>query len=143
MALKIPHEYNQFKSWIIADRFNDFTLDPTTENTEAGLLHIFILQRIALYSINELVGGRLWEYYQDDFEKWNQEMMSKCNKTIINLLRDFLVKHGVQIPVDRKRENDAKLLAILKEIEIHEWTNEEAIYQTKNCGGFASNFDPF
>lgn len=57
------------------------------------------------------------------------------------MLRDFLVKHGAYIPVDRKRGNETKLLAILKETEIHEWTIEEAIYQIKHCGGFASNFE--
>ncbi|RKF53971.1 hypothetical protein GcM3_213030 [Golovinomyces cichoracearum] len=128
MALKIPHEYNQFKPWIIVEKLNDFTLDTTTENTEAGILNTFIIQRIVWYSINEWVGDLLWEYYQDDLGKWDQEMMSKCNKTIINLLRGFLVKHGLYIPIDRKRGNDAKLLAILEETEIHEWTYRKANY---------------
>lgn len=70
-------------------------------------------------------------------------MMSKCNKTITNLFRDFPVKHGVYIPRDRRTGYDAKLLAILKETEVHEWTHEEATYQIKHGGGFSPKFDPF
>ncbi|RKF61524.1 hypothetical protein OnM2_041057 [Erysiphe neolycopersici] len=120
MSLKLPPEFNQFKPWILVDKLNDFTLNPTAAEADAGILHTFIAQKIAWYSVND-----------------------KCNRTIINLLQDFLVKHGVYVPRDRRTGNDAKLLASLKETQVHEWTHEEAVYQIKHGGGFSPKFDPF
>lgn len=143
MALQIPAEFAQFTPFIIAEEFNNFNLNPTEEDATPEILQTYIVQRIAWYTVNRWVGGQLHEYYQDDFKNWNKYMMDKCSSSIINLLRDYLVKHGVYIPRDRKIPNSVKLLNILSEDDVHEWTEQEISYQIKHGEGFSPKFDPW
>ncbi|RKF57678.1 hypothetical protein GcM3_186037 [Golovinomyces cichoracearum] len=143
MALELLTEFSQYTSFIIADKLNDFKLDPVKENVQPEILQTYILQRISWYTVHNWVGGQLHEYFQDDFKNWDKTMMDKCQNSVINLLRDFLVKHGVYVPRDRKIQNSVKFLNILKEEDFHEWTEQEITYQVKHGGGFSPNFDPW
>ncbi|RKF83808.1 hypothetical protein GcM3_008053, partial [Golovinomyces cichoracearum] len=94
MALELPTEFSQYTTFIIADKLNDFKLNPVKENVQLKILQTYILQRISWYTVNNWVGGQLHEYFRDNFKNWDKTMMDKCQNSVINLLRDFLVKHG-------------------------------------------------
>ncbi|RKF80455.1 hypothetical protein GcM3_045034, partial [Golovinomyces cichoracearum] len=42
-----------------------------------------------------------------------------------------------------KISNSVKLLNILDEEDVHEWTDQEVLYQIKHGGGVSPNFDPW
>ncbi|RKF71084.1 hypothetical protein GcM3_109024 [Golovinomyces cichoracearum] len=67
--------------------------------------------------------------------------MDKCENSIINLLRNFLVKRGVYSPRERKTSKSAKLLNTIEKEDVHEWTEQEMLYQIKHGGVFSPNFD--
>lgn len=102
MILQLPTESSHFTPSIIADQLNNFKLNPEKDDVQPEILQTYILQRILWYTVNNWVGGQLQEYYQYDFKNWDKAMMDKYQNSVINLLPDFLVKHGLYIQETEK-----------------------------------------
>ncbi|RKF79147.1 hypothetical protein GcM3_058023, partial [Golovinomyces cichoracearum] len=118
-------------------------LDSASESANIITLHTFITRELRWYVENNYIGGQLWENYQDYFEDWSIDMFKECEKEVMHCLRDTPERRGVYISRGSdRRKLFYKLFDILKENELHRWTEEDIQTQIEYGGGFPRSFKP-
>ena len=80
------------------------------------------------YMFHNYQDGELWEYFQDDFANWTEDLFKRCSNTFILKLHNTLQSQGVwsKKKSDSRRTTIAEaLVSIINEETPTRWTEDD------------------
>ena len=117
-------------------------VDPTEKDEHTmEVITGYILNRKLLYQEEEYRDYLLWDYFQEDFEDWTEEMFLKSDTDELRKFRDYLRINGVYVERNRKRIAE-NLVTVIAQKEYHKWSRDEIQRQLELSHIFNSRWNP-